>query len=80
MYIGDIIKSFRATHKLTQLQFIARCGLAPGMQSSISLIERGKSQNPKQTFAPTPRVSTLRAIAKGMDISLPQLMQMMEEE
>lgn len=80
MYIGDIVKNFRATHKLTQSQFIARCGITSGMQANISRIENGKSTNSKQTFAPTPRVSTLRAIAKGMGISLPQLMQMMEEE
>ena len=74
MTLVEIIVKYREEHNLSQRDFAERCDLSNGY---ISMLER--NQNP-QTKAPiTPTLPTLRKIAKGMNISIDELLTLADD-
>ena len=73
MDLKDIIYKFRTEHDLTMDEFSKRCGVSKGY---ISMIEAGRNAKTGQPIKPT--IATLTKIAKGMGISLDQLLEAME--
>ena len=65
MKIGEIIKNYRAEHRLSQRTFAAQCEVSNGY---ISMLEEGK--NPKTGEPIIPSVGTLKKIASAMGMSL----------
>ena len=70
MTIGEIIKDYRKRNNLSQREFALRCKLSNG---SISIIERGV--NPKTGEPIIPSLPTLNTIAKGMNITIDELLE-----
>lgn len=74
MKLGDIIRSYRETHGLSQRQFAVQCDLSNGY---ISILEKGI--NPGTGKPVTPTLPQLRKIAEGMKMSLAELFQQAED-
>lgn len=69
MRLGNFIKQYREEHNLSQRAFAELCGVSNGY---ISLIERDKID--KRTGKPSkPKIDSLMAIAKGMGLTLQEL-------
>ena len=69
MKLGELVRAYREEHKLSQRAFAEICGVSNGY---ISLIERDEID--KRTGKPSkPKVDSLMAIAKGMGMSLQNL-------
>ena len=75
MTIGEIIKDYRKRNNLSQREFALRCKLSNG---SISIIERGV--NPKTGEPIIPSLPTLNTIAKGMNITIDELLEQISPE
>lgn len=71
MKLSTIIKQYRKIHRLSGQQFAEKCGLTKGYISQIENEVRGKSN---------PRIDSLAKLAKGMGISLHDLMSQMDED
>ena len=69
MTLVEIIKQYRQEHGLSQRQFAAQCGVSNGY---ISMLERG--ENPKTGEPIRPSLVQLRRIAKGMGMTLDELL------
>lgn len=74
MTIGEAIKKYRNDNKMSQREFAKKCGLSNG---SISLLEKGV--NPKTNEEITPSLPSLNSIAKGMGISLDNLLNIIDD-
>ncbi len=72
MKLQEILKQYRAEHRMSLRAFAKACGLSNGY---LSLLEGGI--NPKTGEQLSPTVETLEKIAKGMGISLDSLFSMM---
>ena len=69
MDLGEYVRRYREEHKLSQRAFAEICGVSNGY---ISLIERGEID--KRTGKPSkPKIDSLMAIAKGMGLTLQEL-------
>lgn len=69
MKLGNYIKQYRDEHNLSQRAFAELCGVSNGY---ISLIERDEID--KRTGKPSkPKIDSLMAIAKGMGLTLQEL-------
>ncbi len=68
MYLGGIIKKYRADHNLTMEEFSKRSGLSKGY---ISMLEKNKHPQNKKEIAPS--LETFDKVAKGMRISVDEL-------
>lgn len=73
MELREIIKTYRTEHNLSQREFAARCGDVSN--GYISIIEN--DYNPHTGKPPRPSVDKLVSIAKGMGLTLEDLLQMM---
>lgn len=69
MNLGEYVKQYRDEHNLSQRAFAELCGVSNGY---ISLIERDAID--KRTGKPSkPKIDSLMAIAKGMGLTLQEL-------
>ena len=75
MKIGDIILAYRNEKKISQRQFAKICSLSNGY---IAMLERG-GVNPKTNQPITPTLQALSKIARGMKISLYELLEQVNE-
>lgn len=76
MRLGDIILNYRREHSLSQRQFAAKCnGLTNGY---ISMIENGLNPNSNKPIVPS--LLKLKLLANGMEMSLDDLLAMMDNE
>lgn len=72
MLLGEIVKSYREEHALSQRDFAARSGLSAGF---ISMLE--KNRNPKTGDPIVPSIITVKKIADAVGSSLEDLMCLM---
>lgn len=76
MKLGDIILNYRHEHSLSQRQFASKCnGLTNGY---ISMIENGLNPNSNKPIVPS--LPKLKLLANGMEMSLDDLLAMMDNE
>ena len=68
MKLGDLIRSYRESHDISQRQFALRCDLSNGY---ISILERGINPNTQKPVTPT--IPQLKKLADGMGITLSEL-------
>ncbi len=69
MKLSKIIKQYRKENNLTGPEFAERCGLSKGYISQIENETRGNS---------SPKIASLSKLAQGMNITLNDLMKMMD--
>lgn len=69
MTLGDVIKTYREEHDLSQRQFALKCNISNGY---ISMLEKG--ENPKTHEPIMPSLAALKAIASAMEMSLNELL------
>ena len=74
MTLRELVIKYRSEHGLSQRQFAAQCGLSNGY---ISMIER--ACNPQTGEKPTPTLTALNKLAKGMCISLNELFAIVDD-
>lgn len=75
MTIGEIIKDFRKERLVTMDEFAQLSGLSKGY---ISMLE--KNENPKTKLPIMPTTKTLQAVAKALNISVSELMSMLNSK
>lgn len=69
MKLGNLIKEYREEHRYSLREFADKCGVS---FAQIRLMERGLNSQGKP-FVPS--ISSLKAVAKGMGISLTALLE-----
>lgn len=75
MKLSEIVRQYRESHALSQRQFAAKCqGLTNGY---ISMIENGKNPNNNKPLMPS--LAKLKLLAFGMDLSLDDLLALMDD-
>ena len=74
MTIGELIHSYRLKHNITMGDFAKRSGLSKGY---ISMLE--KNENPRTGQPIKPTTKTLLATAQAMHISVPTLMEQLND-
>ena len=74
MKLGDLIRSYRDSHDLSQRQFALRCDLSNGY---ISILEKGINPNTQRPVTPT--IPQLKKLADGMGISLSELFEQVDD-
>jgi len=73
MILGEILKEYRSKHLLSMDKFAELSGLTKGY---ISMLE--KNQHPKTKKALLPTLDTLKKVAKGMSISVGELIEQLD--
>lgn len=74
MKLGDLIRSYRDTHGLSQRQFANQCDLSNGY---ISILEKGL--NPSTGKPVTPTLPQMKKLADGMAITLSELFEKVDD-
>ena len=74
MKLGDLIRSYRESHDISQRQFALRCDLSNGY---ISILEKGINPNTQRPVTPT--IPQLKKLADGMGISLSELFEQVDD-
>lgn len=74
MKLGDLIRSYRDTHGLSQRQFAIQCDLSNGY---ISILEKGI--NPSTGKPVTPTLPQMKKIADGMAMTLSELFEKVDD-
>jgi len=74
MKLGDLLRSYRNSHDLSQRQFALRCDLSNGY---ISILEKGINPNTQRPVTPT--IPQLKKLADGMDMSLSELFERVDD-
>lgn len=75
MKLGELLKSYRTEHKLSMDAF---CELSDLTKGYISMLE--KNEHPKSKKPIVPSYDTIEKIAKGMQISTDDLINMLDDE
>ena len=75
MKLGELLKSYRTEHKLSMDAF---CELSDLTKGYISMLE--KNEHPKSKKPIVPSYETIEKIAKGMQISVESLIDMLDDE
>ena len=75
MKLGELLKSYRAEHKLSMDAF---CELSDLTKGYISMLE--KNEHPKSKKPIVPSYETIEKIAKGMQISIEDLIDMLDDD
>ena len=75
MKLGELLKSYRAEHKLSMDAF---CELSDVTKGYISMLE--KNEHPKSKKPIVPSYDTIEKIAKGMQISTEDLIDMLDDD
>lgn len=73
--LGQIVREYRTTHRLSTRRFAELCDLTCGY---ISMLENGK--NPKTGKPIAPNLETLAKLASGMGLMLDELLLIMDEK
>lgn len=73
MTLGDIIKEYRSSHKMSMDTFSDKSGIS---KAYISLLEKNK--HPKTGKAITPSIQCIKQAADGMDMDFNDLFSMIE--
>ena len=73
MILGEILKEYRSKHSLSMDKFAELSGLTKGY---ISMLE--KNQHPKTKKALLQTLDTLKKVAKGMSISVGELIEQLD--
>ena len=73
--LGDLIRKYRIEHLITIQEFADKSGLSKG---HISMLERNISSRAGKPLSPT--LDTYNAVAKGLGMSLTNLLETMGEE
>lgn len=74
MKLGDLIRSYRDTHGLSQRQFAIQCDLSNGY---ISILEKGI--NPSTGKPVTPTLPQMKKLADGMAMTLSELFEKVDD-
>lgn len=74
MKLGEIIKNYRAAHRLSLRDFATQCGTS---HSYISMLEDGKNSKTGEPIIPT--ISTLKKIATALEMPLNDLLSLAED-
>ena len=69
MKLGNMIRTYREEHKLSLREFADRSGVS---FAQVRLMEKGENTHGGQL---TPSIKSLKAVAKGMGISLTTLLE-----
>jgi len=75
MKLGELLKSYRAEHKLSMDAF---CELSDLTKGYISMLE--KNEHPKSKKPIVPSYETIEKIAKGMQITVEDLIDMLDDD
>ena len=75
MYLGGVIKEYREKHGITMEDFANNAGLSKGY---ISMLEKNKHPQNKREIVPS--LDTFRKAAKAMNISVDDLMRMVDSD
>ncbi|CAM1666129.1 helix-turn-helix domain-containing protein [Streptococcus mitis] len=75
MKLGELLKSYRTEHKLSMDAF---CELSDLTKGYISMLE--KNEHPKSKKPIVPSYDTIEKIAKGMQISTEELVNMLDDD
>ncbi len=75
MKLGELLKSYRTEHKLSMDAF---CELSDLTKGYISMLE--KNEHPKSKKPIVPSYDTIEKIAKGMQISTEELINMLDDD
>ena len=75
MKLGELLKSYRTEHKLSMDAF---CELSDLTKGYISMLE--KNEHPKSKKPIVPSYDTIEKIAKGMQVSTDDLINMLDDE
>lgn len=75
MKLGELLKSYRTEHKLSMDAF---CELSDLTKGYISMLE--KNEHPKSKKPIVPSYDTIEKIAKGMQISTEDLIDMLDDD
>jgi CI repressor len=75
MKLGELLKSYRTEHKLSMDAF---CELSDLTKGYISMLE--KNEHPKSKKPIVPSYDTIEKIAKGMQISIEDLIDMLDDD
>lgn len=75
MKLGELLKSYRTEHKLSMDAF---CELSDLTKGYISMLE--KNEHPKSKKPIVPSYETIEKIAKGMQISVESLIDMLDDD
>ena len=73
MSLAEILKQYRESENLSMQEFAERCDLSKGY---ISMLEKGR--HPQNNRALVPSLNTIKALAKGMNISVDSLLSAMD--
>lgn len=74
MLLKDLIAQYRAANNLSQRAFAAKCDVTNGY---ISMLENGKNPSTEKPIVPS--LAKLTKIANGMDMSVQQLLQIVDD-
>ena len=74
MKLGDLIRSYRESHDMSQRQFALRCDLSNGY---ISILEKGINPNTQRPVTPT--IPQLKKLADGMGMTLSELFENVDD-
>lgn len=74
MKLGDLIRSYRESHDMSQRQFALRCDLSNGY---ISILEKGINPNTQRPVTPT--IPQLKKLADGMSMTLSELFENVDD-
>lgn len=74
MFLGEIIKKYRLSHKLTMQDFADASGLS---KSYISIIEKNKNPQNQRTLIPS--LDTFQKAAHAMGLSVDELVRMTDD-
>lgn len=75
MFLGDLIKQYRAINKLSLRDFASRCGLS---HTYISALEKNIDPRTGKPIAPT--LDTVKYVAKGMNTSIEEVLKVLDEQ
>lgn len=75
MILGDIIKEYRQSHKLSQRDFAKKCGLS---YTYISALEKNIDYRSGKPISPT--LETVKSISKGINMSLDDLLKILDDD
>lgn len=73
MFLGDLIKKYRTTNKLSLRDFAKKCGLS---HTYISALEKNIDPRTGKPIAPT--LDTVKYISKGMNISVEDILKILD--
>lgn len=75
MFLGDLIKEYRTTNKLSLRDFAKKCGLS---HTYISALEKNIDARTGKPIAPT--LDTVKYVSRGMNKSIEEILKVLDEQ